>query len=82
MVEMNAIATGVLGGRDPGRRTRIAGTFFAGILMGVVKNGLVLAGISSYYQQFVTGVIILAAIVVSDRSEKSGSEKRKGSFGR
>ena len=83
MAEMNAIATAVLGGtRIRGGEPRIAGTFFAGILMGVVKNGLVLAGISSYYQQFVTGFIILAAIVVSERSEKSGSEKRKGSFGR
>ncbi len=83
MVEMNAIATVVLGGtKIRGGAPRIVGTLFAGILMGVVKNGLVLAGISSYYQQFVTGVIILAAIVVSDRSEKSGSEKRKGSFGR
>lgn len=76
MVEMNAIATVVLGGtKIRGGAPRIVGTLFAGILMGVVKNGLVLVGISSYYQQFVTGFIILAAMVISERSKKNGSKK-------
>ncbi len=77
MVEMNAIATVVLGGtKIRGGAARIVGTLLAGILMGVVRNGLVLAGISSYYQQFVTGFIILAAIIVSERSgEKKGRRK-------
>ena len=41
-----------------------------GLLMGVLKNGLVLLGISSYYQQFATGLIILTALIVSERKRK------------
>ncbi len=77
MVEMNAIATVVLGGtKIRGGFARIEGTLLAGILMGVIRNGLVLAGISSYYQQFVTGFIILAAIIVSERSKEEKGRKK------
>lgn len=67
MVEMNAIATVVLGGTGiRGGRVNVLGTLLAGILMGVLRNGLVLVGISSYYQQFATGIIILVAVVTSE----------------
>jgi len=67
----------VLGGtKIRGGFARIEGTLLAGILMGVIRNGLVLAGISSYYQQFVTGFIILAAIIVSERSKEEKGRKQ------
>ena len=69
MVEMNAIATVILGGTSiRGGSANMTGTLLAALIMGVLKNGLVLMGISSYYQQFVTGAIILVAVVLSERS--------------
>lgn len=48
MVEMNAIATVILGGTGiRGGRANMLGTLFAGLLMAVLRNGLVLVGISS-----------------------------------
>lgn len=68
MMEMNAIATVVLGGtRIRGGVASMAGTLLAGLLLGVVRNGLVLIGVSSYSQQFVTGAILLVAILFSER---------------
>ena len=67
MMEMNAIATVVLGGtRLQGGFASIAGTLLAGLLLGVIRNGLVLIGVSSYYQQFVTGAILLTAVLFSE----------------
>ena len=67
MMEMNAIATVVLGGtRLQGGFASITGTLLAGLLLGVIRNGLVLIGVSSYYQQFVTGAILLAAVLFSE----------------
>lgn len=68
MMEMNAIATVVLGGtRLQGGFASMAGTLMAGLLLGVIRNGLVLIGVSSYYQQFVTGAILLTAVLFSER---------------
>lgn len=67
MMEMNAIATVVLGGtRLQGGFASITGTLLAGLLLGVIRNGLVLIGVSSYYQQFVTGAILLTAVLFSE----------------
>ena len=67
MMEMNAIATVVLGGtRFQGGFASITGTLLAGLLLGVIRNGLVLIGVSSYYQQFVTGAILLTAVLFSE----------------
>ena len=67
MMEMNAIATVVLGGtRLQGGFASITGTLLAGLLLGVIRNGLVLIGVSSYYQQFVTGAILLMAVLFSE----------------
>jgi ABC-type xylose transport system permease subunit len=39
------------------------------LLMGVINNGLDLLNVSSYYQQIVKGLIIVAAVCL-DRSKK------------
>lgn len=70
MMEMNAIATTVLGGTAiQGGVLRLWGTCFAGLLLGVVRNGLVLIGVSSYYQQFAVGLIVLLAVLVAERNK-------------
>ncbi|NPV89789.1 MAG: ABC transporter permease [Firmicutes bacterium] len=72
MFELDTIAAVVLGGTSmKGGMGSIAGTVIACFLLGVLRNGLVILSISSYYQQLLIGVIILTAVVFSEiRSRK------------
>ncbi|CEP68605.1 ABC transporter, permease [Moorella glycerini] len=74
MMELDAIATVVLGGTCiKGGRGSIGGTVLAGLLLAVLHNGLTIHGIASYYQQLTTGVIILATVLVTElKSRTSG----------
>ncbi|MDD4837357.1 MAG: ABC transporter permease, partial [Dethiosulfovibrio sp.] len=66
------IATAVLGGTAiQGGRTCLGGTVLAGILLALVKNGLTMLGVSSYYQGFSVGVIVLISVIFSERSGKN-----------
>jgi len=42
----------------------LVGTLFGAFIIGVINNGLDLMGVSSYYQQVVKGVIIVAAVLL------------------
>lgn len=67
MFELDAIAAVVLGGTDmKGGRGSISGTVMACLLLGILRNGLTILCIPSYYQQLSIGVIILLAIVISE----------------
>lgn len=67
-MEMDAIAVVILGGTSiSGGKGSIIGTVVAGLLLTVLKNGLVLNGIPSYYQQLVTGIIIIFAVISSEK---------------
>lgn len=71
MMEMDAIATVILGGTPmKGGDASMAGTLTAGILLAVLKNGLTILGVASYYQQFMVGLIILAAAVIAELRSK------------
>ncbi|MFA5384057.1 MAG: ABC transporter permease [Eubacteriales bacterium] len=64
--EMDAIAAVVLGGTSMnGGKASVPGTFIACLTLGVMRNGLTMLAVPTYYQQLFTGVIILAAIVIS-----------------
>ncbi len=63
--ELDAIAAVVIGGtRLSGGRGRIAGTLLGILIIGVLNNGLNLVGVSSFYQQVVKGLVILAAVLL------------------
>lgn len=67
MMELEAIATAVLGGTSlKGGRGSIGGTVLAGLLLAVLNNGLTLHGIASYYQQLTTGLIILITVLTTE----------------
>ncbi|MGS0764817.1 ABC transporter permease [Syntrophomonas curvata] len=67
MFELDAIAAVVLGGTDmKGGRGSISGTVMACVLLGMLRNGLTILNIPSYYQQLAIGVIILVAIIISE----------------
>lgn len=64
--EMQLIAACVIGGTEfTGGISSIAGTTLGVILLGVIKNGLVLAKVPVYWQNLATGVIIILAVASS-----------------
>ncbi len=65
MYELDAIAATVIGGTSlMGGEGRIAGTLIGALIMGVLRNGLNLLGISSFVQQTVIGGVIIAAVLM------------------
>lgn len=65
-LELDAIAAVVLGGTSLfGGRGSILGTFFAVMLLQVLRNIFNLLGWGSFYQMTVTGIIIVAAILLN-----------------
>ncbi len=72
--EMDAIAACVIGGTSLlGGSGSVLGVLIGASIMGVIKNGLVLMQVSSYWQKSVIGlIIVLAAIVDVIRNRKRG----------
>jgi ribose transport system permease protein len=65
-MEMDAIGATVIGGADlNGGYASILGAFLGSFLIGVLNNGLVLMGVGAYWNDFVTGAVILIAVAVS-----------------
>jgi ribose/xylose/arabinose/galactoside ABC-type transport system permease subunit len=66
--ELDGIAAAVIGGTSlNGGVGSIGGTLLGALLMGVINNGLDLLNVSSYYQQIVKGLIIIAAVWLDKR---------------
>jgi ribose transport system permease protein len=64
--EMSAIAAVILGGTAlAGGRGSVIGTLFGALLMGLINNGLILAGLDTSQQQVVRGVIIVLAVALA-----------------
>jgi len=62
--ELNVIAATVLGGVSvAGGRGRVSGIILGSILFGILANALPLINISPFLQQFIQGLVILAAII-------------------
>ncbi len=60
--ELEAIAASVLGGvSNTGGEGSIGNTIIGALMMGVLRNGLNLMGVNSYWQQVVIGVILVGA---------------------
>jgi inositol transport system permease protein len=61
--ELRVIASVVIGGTSlAGGRGGVGGTIIGALLIGVLTNGLVIMHVSSYWQQVVIGLIIVAAV--------------------
>jgi len=68
--ELDAIAASVIGGTSlMGGEGTILGVIIGAAIMGVLRNGLVLLGVSAFWQQFALGAIIVLAVTV-DRLRK------------
>jgi len=65
-MEMDAIGAAVIGGADlNGGYATVLGAFLGAFLIGILRNGLVLMGVGAYWNNFVTGAVILIAVAVS-----------------
>ncbi|NTU78124.1 MAG: ABC transporter permease [Chloroflexales bacterium] len=63
--ELNAIAAVVLGGTSlSGGRGTIGGTILGAFVIGVLNDGMVLLGVSEFWQMVIKGVVIVLAVVV------------------
>jgi fructose transport system permease protein len=62
---LDAITAVVLGGTSLfGGRGTIIGTLIGALIIGVVRNGLVLMGVASTYQILITGILVIVAVSV------------------
>jgi fructose transport system permease protein len=69
---LDAITAVVLGGTSLfGGRGMILGTLVGAVVVGVLRNGLTLMGVSSVYQVLVTGILVILAVIVDQLSRKS-----------
>jgi len=65
MYELDAIAATVIGGTSlMGGEGGLGGTIVGALIMGVLRNGLNLLGVSSFIQQIVIGLVIVFAVVI------------------
>ena len=63
--ELNAIAVVVLGGTSlMGGRGTMGGTIVGAFVIGVLSNGMVLLGISAFWQMVIKGLVIVLAVVI------------------
>jgi len=69
--EAEAIAAAVLGGvSNTGGEGNILNTIIGAMTMGILRNGLNLNGVSSYWQQAIIGFILVAACAVEARRHR------------
>lgn len=63
--ELNAIAAVVLGGTSlAGGRGSMGGTLIGAFVIGVLNDGLVMMGVSSFWQQVIKGAVIVFAVII------------------
>jgi len=77
-MELDVIAAVVIGGTAlAGGSGSILGTFLGAAIMSVLRNGLVLLGVSAYWQEGIIGAVIIVAVVIDTLSKRSAIfEKR------
>ena len=65
MYELDAIAATVIGGTSLlGGEGTLVGALIGALVMGVLRNGLNLLNVSSFFQQVVIGVVIIVAVLI------------------
>jgi len=73
--EMNAIAATVLGGTSlNGGRGSISGAIIGAFVIGILNDGMVMIGVSSFWQIVIKGVVIIVAVIF-DQLQSDGRKK-------
>jgi predicted ABC-type sugar transport system permease subunit len=69
--EMNAIAAAVLGGTSmSGGIGGIGGTIVGAFVIGVLNDGMVMIGVSSFWQMVIKGLVIVIAVIIDQFQRK------------
>ncbi|MGV3551614.1 ABC transporter permease [Rhizobium sp.] len=70
-LELNAIAAAVLGGTSmSGGRGTIGGTIIGAFVIGILSDGLVMMGVSSFWQMVIKGLVIIVAVVIDQAQRR------------
>ena len=77
MYELDAIAATVIGGTSlMGGEGSLGGTLVGALIMGVLRNGLNLLGVSSFLQQIVIGGVIVVAVLLDTVLKRKNRRRR------
>ena len=69
--EMNAIAAAVLGGTSMmGGIGTIGGTIVGAFVIGVISDGMVMCGVSEFWQMIIKGLVIIVAVIIDQFQRK------------
>jgi len=70
--ELSVIAAVILGGTSmAGGVGSVLGSVVGSLLMGMINNGLIIAGLSVAQQTIVRGAIIILAVALGNKSQKN-----------
>ena len=73
--ELNAIAAVVLGGTSlMGGRGSVGGTLIGAFVIGVLADGLILLGVSEFWQTVIKGMVIVLAVIL-DQAQQAYSRR-------
>ncbi|WP_312694760.1 ABC transporter permease [Caproiciproducens sp.] len=73
--EMNAIAATVLGGTSmSGGIGTIGGTIVGAFVIGILNDGMVMCGVSEFWQMVIKGIVIVLAVII-DQFQRRMQEK-------
>lgn len=71
MFELNAIAAVVIGGASLfGGRGTVKGALIGAFVIGFLSDGLVLVGVSSFWQTVIKGLVIILAVILDQGQER------------
>jgi len=72
-MEMNAIAAVIIGGTSlAGGQGTIIGTVIGVLIMGILNNGIILLGVSPFWQMTIIGSVIIVAVAIDIWTRKGG----------
>lgn len=72
---MNAIAATVLGGTSmSGGVGTIGGTIVGAFVIGILNDGMVMCGVSEFWQMVIKGIVIVFAVII-DQFQRRMQEK-------
>lgn len=70
--ELDAIAAAVIGGASlSGGVGTISGTMVGAFIIGILRNGLNMAGVSAFIQQIVIGVVVIGAVWIDQMRNRT-----------
>lgn len=69
--ELNAIAAVVIGGAAlTGGRGNVRGTLVGAFVIGFLADGLVIVGVSTFWQTFIKGAVIIVAVILDQSQQR------------